>query len=249
MNWYEKAFGNRYLEVYSHRNRQEAERALELIEYVADFDSSGGQLVLDLACGQGRYSRLLADKGHRVAAVDLSMPLLERGKASSPVEYPRGGAVWYVRADMRAVPFQGSFGLAISMFTRFGYFQTDQENATVLRQIHDALAPGGRWLIDYLNRPRVIDTLVAQDSSIRGGLQITQRRRLEDEQRRVVKDVLIEGPEGRQQWTESVRMYGRGELESMLAGADLAVENVYGDYRREQYAEDSPRLILAGRKI
>ncbi len=248
MNWYEKAFGNRYLEVYSHRNSQEAERALELIEYVAGFDGSGGKLVLDLACGQGRYSHLLADKGHRVAAVDLSMPLLERGKASSPVEHTRGGKVWYVRSDMREVPFGGSFELAISMFTSFGYFRTDRENAAVLHQIHDALAPGGRWLIDYLNRPRVIDTLVAQDSSSRGGLKITQRRRLEDSRRRVVKDVLIEGPEGSQQWTESVRMYGRGELEGMLAGAGLVVENVYGDYHREQYTDESPRLILAGRK-
>ena len=249
MNWYEKAFGNRYLEVYSHRNRQEAERALDLIEHVADFDNSDSQLVLDLACGQGRYSRLLANKGHRAAAVDLSMPLLEQGQASSPLAYPCGGSVWYVRADMRTVPFKGSFELAISMFTSFGYFQTDKENASVLSQIHDALAPGGRWLIDYLNRPRVINTLVAQDSSTRGGLHITQRRKLEEDQRRVVKDVLIEGPEGVQQWTESVRMYGRGELEDMLEGAGLAVENVYGDYRREQYTENSPRLIISGRKI
>ncbi len=249
MNWYEKAFGSRYLEVYSHRDQKEAEMALELIEHVAAFGGSRGRMVLDLACGQGRYSRLLAGKGHRVAAVDLSMPLLEHGKADSPVEYPSAGQVWYVRADMREVPFNGSFELAISMFTSFGYFQTDEENMSVLRQISAALAPGGRWVIDYLNRPRVIDTLVPHDSSTRGGLKITQRRRLEDGERRVVKEVMIEGPEGSQQWTESVRMYGREELEGMLAASGLGVENVYGDYCREEYTHDSPRLILAGRKL
>ncbi len=249
MNWYEKAFGDRYLDLYSHRDQDEAERALELIEHVAGFSGSGGGLVLDLACGQGRYSRLLADKGHRVAALDLSMPLLERGRVAAPVEYPSGGSVWYVRADMRVVPFQGAFELAISMFTSFGYFRTDEENAGVLRQISDALVPGGRWLIDYLNRPRVIATLVPHDTSRRGGLRITQRRRLEDGRRRVVKDVVIEGPGGSQQWTESVRMYARQELEAMLAAAGLGVENVYGDYCREEYSADSPRLIMAGRKL
>ena len=59
----------------------------------------------------------------------------------------------------------------------------------------------------------------------------------------------IEGPEGSQQWTESVRMYGREELEGMLAAAGLGVESVYGDYCREEYTHDSPRLILAGRKL
>jgi len=247
MNWYETAFGSKYLEVYSHRDSDEAARALDLIEQVGGI-AGRVALVLDLACGQGRYSRLLAERGHRVAALDLSMPLLERGRAAAGESFPGSGRVWFVRADMRRVPFAGVFELAINMFTSFGYFAADRDNALVLEQIEAALAPGGRWVIDYLNRPRVIATLVPEDSSTRGGLNITQRRRLDDGGRRVVKDVLIEGPEGRQEWTESVRMYGRKELESMLERAGLTVEQAFGDYDRSPYSDTTPRLILTGYK-
>ena len=248
MNWYEEAFGSRYLEVYRHRDEQEAERALKLIIKVAGSGESRGGKVLDLACGQGRYSRLLADKGYLVAALDLSLPLLERGQVSSPTDYPSGGKVWFVRADMRQVPFSSSFDLAINMFTSFGYFEADRDNSEVLRQISSALVPGGRWVIDYLNRPQVIATLVPEDSAERAGLNITQRRRLEDGDRRVVKDVLIQGPEGSQRWTERVRMYTRAEMESMLEQAGLTVEHIFGDYGQGEYLESSPRLILSGCK-
>ena len=242
MDWFQKAFGSRYLEVYRHRDEDEAAKAIDLIEHVA---GKGGKLVLDLACGQGRYSRLLAERGHQVAALDLSMPLLEKGRVLSDETYPDGGNVWYVRADMRNLPLRGVCELAINMFTSFGYFKADSENEQVLRQISSALVQGGRWIIDYLNRPQVIATLVPHDTSSRGGLKITQDRRLDDDSRRVVKDVTIEGPEGKQQWTESVRMYSRGELETMLASVGLSVDNVYGDYCRESYSEEfSPAYFI-----
>jgi SAM-dependent methyltransferase len=247
MNWYETAFGSKYLEVYSHRDGDEATRALALIEQVCDLQVPG-TMVLDLACGQGRYSRQLAAKGHSVAALDLSMPLLERGRASQLDSFDRGGTVWFVRADMRAVPFKGGFDLAINMFTSFGYFENDADNVQVLEQIEDALKPGGKWVIDYLNRPRVIATLVPEDHSEKSGLKISQYRRLGDSEKRVVKDVKIEGPEGSQQWTESVRMYGRREMEYMLEGAGLTLEKVYGDYDLSAHGEDSSRLILTGHK-
>jgi SAM-dependent methyltransferase len=245
MNWYETAFGSKYLDVYRHRDSSEAARALDLIEDACAIKGQNA-LVLDLACGQGRYSRLLAERGHSVAALDLSLPLLERGKAVSVEGLAVGGPVWYVRADMRALPLAGACDAAINMFTSFGYFTDDSDNARVLEQIALALRPGGRWVIDYLNRPQVIATLVPEDRSSRGGLRIHQVRRLEDSRRRVVKDVTIEGPEGRQQWTESVRMYGRDELERMLERAGLCVDRVYGDYECGPYAETTERLILTG---
>lgn len=248
MNWYEEAFGRKYLEVYSHRDEGEAERALELIERVGGPQPLSGRLVLDLACGQGRYARQLARRGCRVAAVDLSMPLLERGRSVSDSGYPGSGRLWFVRADMRRVPFHGAFDLAINMFTSFGYFHSDRENAQVLEQIALALAPAGRWVIDYLNRPRVISTLVPEDESGRGGLRVVQRRKLSDDRKRVVKEVKIEGPEGSQQWTESVRMYAKEEMEAMLNSAGLELENTFGDYGMKAYSHDSPRLIMTGRK-
>ena len=59
-----------------------------------------GQRVCDLACGQGRVSRHLADRGARVVGIDLSANLLEIARRHEAVQ-PRG--VEYLRADARAL--------------------------------------------------------------------------------------------------------------------------------------------------
>lgn len=246
MNWYEKAFGRTYLEVYSHRNSREAERALPLILSTAGRNGPPENIrVLDLACGQGRYSRALAERGFTVAGVDLSGELLEQAvKLGGGAENPS-----YVRADMRRLPFGEVFDLVINMFTSFGYFGSDRENRRVLEQIRAALRSGGQYIIDYLNRDRVLDTLVSEDTVEAGGLTIHQERRISDNGLRVEKTVRITGPQGDERWTESVRMYGRQEMEEMLHGCGLSIRQVMGDYDGGQFSADSPRMILTGERI
>ena len=250
MAWYKKAFGSAYLDVYSHRDEKEAAKALKLIERVYRpllGVACGPPLrILDLCCGQGRYSALLAGMGHEVAGVDLSEELLALAaeKLSRKPELP--GRVWLIRADMREVPFRGAFDLAINMFTSFGYFLEDAENRRTLEAIGLALRPGGRFVIDYLNRTRVIRELVKEDSSEQEGLRVTQSRRISPDGLRVDKTVLVESPEGRENWVESVRLYNREEMERMLDESGLEAGKTYGDYAGGEHGPDSPRLILTG---
>ncbi|MFH1068044.1 MAG: class I SAM-dependent methyltransferase, partial [Candidatus Glassbacteria bacterium] len=158
------------------------------------------------------------------------------------------GRVWFVRADMCCIPSAGAFDLAINMFTSFGYFDQDRQNFEVLRALAASLKTGGRFFIDYLNRPQVIATLVPEDSFSRGGLKVRQNRSISADGLRVVKSVRVQGPQGIQQWVESVRMYSRVEMEEMLERAGFEVEQVYGGYLGLEHSESSERLIFSGRK-
>jgi malonyl-CoA O-methyltransferase len=63
-----------------------------------------GRRALDLACGSGRYSRLLSDAGAQVTATDFCMPMLEQ------VTVPAR-----VCATMMALPFKAAaFDLIVS---------------------------------------------------------------------------------------------------------------------------------------
>src|SRR5438105_1699682 len=55
--------------------------------------------VLDMACGEGRISRLLASLGHRVVGIDAS-PAMVRFAAAHPAAPPA------VLADATAMPFE-----------------------------------------------------------------------------------------------------------------------------------------------
>lgn len=77
-----------------------------------------GQRVLDVACGHGRMSRLLADRGAEVVGVDLSAALIDKAQAAERAQ-PRG--IRYLRADVTSpdwldsVPFDAAachFGLS-----------------------------------------------------------------------------------------------------------------------------------------
>jgi trans-aconitate methyltransferase len=94
-DWYEEWFGDDYLDIYQHRDESEAERAIELI--ATNLAGRKIDVVLDLACGAGRHTRVLRERWWTVG-LDLSMSLLKIARKESP-EGP------YVRADMRELPF------------------------------------------------------------------------------------------------------------------------------------------------
>jgi len=257
MGWYKKAFGHIYLDVYRHRDENEAGKAAAVIRRAMQPLSAerkdNGIEILDLCCGQGRHSLLLAGEGYDVVGLDLSEALLQVARKrwetmAGAGGNNSGGSLSLVRADMRRIPFVGSFDLMINMFTSFGYFERDEDNQAVLEASARALRPGGRFLIDYLNRERVLKNLVHEDDSMSNGLKVKQIRRISPDGLRVEKTVLVQGPDGEERYQESVRLFERSELERMLGRSGLQVDEALGDYDCSVFSPDSPRLILTGSK-
>jgi SAM-dependent methyltransferase len=60
----------------------------------------------------------------------------------------------FVHADIREMEFDGAFDAAICMGTTFGFFD-DDANRDVLVRLFQALRPGGRVLLDVVNRDYV----------------------------------------------------------------------------------------------
>jgi SAM-dependent methyltransferase len=66
-----------------------------------------GMRTLEVGCGEGRVSRDLAARGHRVTGVDTSSVLLHLAREAAP-------NIGYVRSDAAALPFpEATFDLAI----------------------------------------------------------------------------------------------------------------------------------------
>jgi len=103
-----------------------------------------GAAVLDLACGHGRISNRLAQRGADVTGLDVTPLFLDRARADAAA---RGVTVDYVEGDMRTLPWSERFDAVVSWFTAYGYFD-DEQNHRVLDQVHAALRPGGRFLVE-----------------------------------------------------------------------------------------------------
>ena len=237
MAWFEEWFGEEYLELYAHRDEREAERHLDFVE--RHFGATRPTAVLDLACGAGRHTLALRERGYRALGIDLSLTLLTR-----PPAFPR------VNGDICRLPFApGAFDWVLNFFTSFGYFEEERQNFRVLEEIVRVLSPGGRFLIDLFNRDRVIANLVREEEQELDGRRIVISRWFDQERQRVNKRIRIvpeEGPE--RSFLESVRAYREEEVVIGLRWAGLRVEGVYGSFEGEPFHRDSERLILVGSK-
>jgi SAM-dependent methyltransferase len=93
-----------------------------------------GEICLDVACGTGRYGRVLAGAGYRPVGFDIS---------ADQLRFARSRLAAAVRADARFLPVRdASVPLAAGMF-----FHTDVEDfAAVIRDVARCLRPGGRFV-------------------------------------------------------------------------------------------------------
>jgi SAM-dependent methyltransferase len=246
--WYREWFEEHYLDLYEHRDPQEAEVFVTTL--LDRLDPPAGGRVLDVACGAGRHAHALAGRGFQVVGIDLSRCILERAAADTPPE-PARGRTLFVQGDMRCLPVRprGWADLVLNLFTSFGYFPTEEEDARTLAGMAGALRPEGILVLDFLNRSQVLASLVECDEQQRDGLTILQERRLTDRKRRIEKRITLHHPDGRRSsFRESVRLYAPEELCRLLREAGLSRVELWGDYTGTPLQPESPRCIaLAAR--
>lgn len=248
--WYEESFGLPYLQLYAHRDEKEAiENAQRIIKLL---NPPKDEPFLDLGCGAGRYLCVFRDlRFTDLVGLDLSEALLRVATQELDSEQVNAfrSDVELVRGDMRSIPYRGYFATVVSLFTSFGYFSEDAENAAVLREVYCALKPGGKFLIDYLNRYRVIRHLVACDEDWSCAGYVRNVRCLTQCGRRVEKDTLFVDHSGKQNiFHESVRLYPPSELVAMLQNAGFVEIQTYGSLNGEVFSPKSPRLVITAKK-
>ena len=239
MAWWESWFGEEYLELYPHRDLASARREVAFAQARLDPDP---QPLLDLCCGTGRHSLRFVEKGIAPVGLDYSAPLLELARS-------RSESLLLVRADMRRLPFaENSFRSVVNFFTSFGYFLAEEDNRTVLTEIHRVLWPRGKFLCDTFGLEDVLSRLVPEENRTTGDRQYRIRRRWNAQSRRIEKEIEVTRGSSTETFRESVRGYTSEELMRMFEGAGLTVEDAWGNFDGSPAGPASPRLILLASK-
>ncbi len=102
-----------------------------------------GLAVLDLACGEGTYSRALARRGAaRVLGIDLSSAMVERARAEEKAA-PLGPE--FRVGDAATLGTVGAFDLVLASYL-FNYAQDRAQLLAFARTVHANLRPGGRLI-------------------------------------------------------------------------------------------------------
>jgi SAM-dependent methyltransferase len=156
--------------------------------------------VLDVCCGAGRHALPLAARGHRVTGLDRDERMLSQARREAAAAAANGGGATFVSGDMRelAAAVSGAFDAAICMWQSFGYFDA-ATNADVLRQMREALRPGGRLILDLYNRDAFSEGSGAETTE-RAGRAITTTQTLAGDRLSVAIDYGGDLPRDTFEW-------------------------------------------------
>lgn len=237
-----RVFGNIYPEIYALDHLTKGQ--VDGVERMLGLEPNAR--ILDACCGYGRHALELARRGYRhVVGVDISRPLLARARRTAGAE---GLRVTFRQADARRLPFRRRFDAALNMFTSFGYFADEAEDQAVLRAVARALRPGGRLLMDLLNREWLVRHFQPRyrDETAVGIVENHLTFDLETGRLRNVRHFRKDGR--RRALTVEFRVYTLAELVRMLRAAGLEFERAYGNFEGAAYGMDTFRMIVVARK-
>lgn len=204
-----------------------------------------GSRVADIPCGDGRISIGLARAGCDVVGLDLCRPSVLRARA----RFRRAGlSGTFSVGDMRDVSLPCEFDAVVNWWGSFGYFD-DRTNLEVLRGFARIVVPGGRVLVDQVNRERVLRQFRRHHETIEGGLEVSVTNRWDDRRKRVVGTWMMGSGSDRVRRTSSIRLYTGAEMRRLLEAAGLRVENVYDGATGLPYTRGSRRMTTVGRKV
>lgn len=102
-----------------------------------------GMSVLDVACGEGFYSRMIRQRGaERVRGVDLSQGMIDLAR-SQEAQHQLG--IEYVVGDARELAVNDPFDMVVAAYL-LNYARTREELQSMCDGVARALKPGGRFV-------------------------------------------------------------------------------------------------------
>lgn len=237
--WFKAWFGTVYQKLYTHRDLHQAQEQVKMLLGALPKKT---MRILDIGCGSGRHLECLRRTPHQAVGLDLSSTLLKECRTFNlPV----------LRADMRRLPFPAqSFDLLTNFFTSFGYFLGPDEDLQVLRGFIGLIRPSGYLFLDLMNAEFIKKTLVSEETRQLPDMRVNQKRRLENGGKKVVKEIHILFPDGREEkHSEQVNLYTLQEMQVMTQNEGLHIEQVFGNEKGDCFNAMSPRMSLLCKKV
>lgn len=204
--------------------------------------------ILDVACGTGNVSELLAEAGYDVVGIDIAADMIEVAKS-------KGSRVEYHTQDVAELDLGGrKFDLAISLFDSLNYITDLSRLAEGIRRVGEHVVDGGLFIFDvnteYALAHHFFDQAnIASDrypkyiwnSEYDHSTRICRVNMtfevLENGQKRQFKEVHVQ------------RGHNAVELEMMLTDAGFELLDSFHAYKFRRPTRRSDRIFYIARKV
>ena len=211
-------------------------------------------LMLELGCGTGSLTEILADAGYDMIGVDLSADMLD---IAMEKREQSGNNILYLLQDMREFELYGTVRAAVSVCDSVNYITEPEELKEVFRLVNNYLDPEGVFIFDfntvYKYKEVMGDTVIAED---RGECSFIWDNYYYDEEKINEYDLTLfireEGKEKnlyrKYQETHYQRGYTLDEMKELIQSSGLIFETAYDAFTHEAPTEKSERIYIIARE-
>ncbi len=146
-DWWKHIFNANYLRTDNDVVGDDKVTAHEVDLFEGFLELPKDAFILDLCCGQGRHVLEFCSRGYNnVFGLDRSHYLINRART---IAKKQGLDISFKEGDARKLPYPNNhFDVVMILGNSFGYFETQQDDHTVLAEIFRILKPKGKLLID-----------------------------------------------------------------------------------------------------
>ncbi len=102
-------------------------------------------IVLDLGCGTGTLTTILAERGYDMIGIDASEEMLSHAAARAE---NAGKSILYLAEDMRSLDLYGTVDAVVCSLDCINYLTKKEDVAQCFSSVHTFLSEGGLFLFD-----------------------------------------------------------------------------------------------------
>ena len=243
MTWWAELYDDALADVLLERT--ETDRTLGFLRRVLAIEP--GDRVLDQCCGIGSLAVPLARAGFEVVGVDQAARYIERATEAARAA---GVDARFFTGDAFTWRPERMCNAAFNWWTSFGYAARDADNMQMLKRAAQAIVPGGRFALDFMNVPQVLRGFQPMVTIERAGIKLTRETTLDLAAGTMHKTWRYELPDGsRPERTSTLRMYMPSQLVELLRASGFDDIELYGDETGEPLTIDSPRCIAVAVRL
>ena len=204
---------------------------------------------VDLACGTGSVTTILANKGLQVIGVDMSEEMLT---VASQKAGEAGAFPWFICQSLQQLRLPRAVDLAVCALDSLDYITDPEDCQEAIRRVYKYLNPGGIFIFD-VNTPeklRAMDGQVFLDED--DDVYCVWRGEFNEETNICSYGMDLFQRKGNL-WERSFEehceyAYSAEQLVGYLKAAGFTHIRVYGDRRMEAPAEGEQRIYIKARK-
>ena len=215
-------------------------------------------LVLDLGCGTGTMTEILASKGYDMTGVDFSEEMLD---IAMQKRTKSGHDILYLMQDMREFELYGTVRAIVSVCDSMNYLTEDCDLEQVFRLANNYLDPGGLFIFDmnteYKYREMLGDQTIAEErencSFIWDNYYYEEEKINEYQLSLFVEDPVLSEKTGQDicrkfQEMHYQRAYSLAEVKAALEVAGMEFVAAYDAFTRNPVHQESERMYIIARE-